>query len=143
MKKGKGRGTFRNAPEGNGQTQDGTKTKTGKTRSEAIERTLLLLLVKCIHPLLQLSPRSLRLTTSTPLLLNSLQRHTLRVSLLAQRSQLVLHLDRLLLPRVAVRLDLVALRLKVAKGFFQGGGELFLGVQVFFDGLDAGFLVFD
>ena len=90
-----------------------------KRRSlETVKRTLLLLLIERIHPLLQLRPGSLSLTTRTPLLLNSLQRPALRIALLAQRPQLLFHLKGLLLPRLAVRFHLVTLRLEVAEGFF-------------------------
>lgn len=69
---------------------------------ETVKRTLLLLLIERIHPLFQLRPGSLGLTTRTPLLLDSLERSTLGITLLTQRPQLLFHLEGLLLPRLAV-----------------------------------------
>lgn len=85
----------------------------------------------------------LGLTPGTPLLLDSLEGHALRIALLAQHGDLVFDLESLLLPSLAVGLDLVALRFEVAESFLQGRGELLLGVQVLLDRLDAAFLVLD
>ena len=56
---------------------------------------------------------------------------------------LIFQLPGLLLPGIAIRLDLVALRFEVSEGFFQGCGKLLLGVEMLLDSTNAGLLILD
>lgn len=122
---------------------DPKATESKATRLKAIEGALLLLLVQRIHPLFELGSSSLGFAAGIAFFLDGLKREALRVALLAKRRQLFLQLPCLLLPGLAVRLDLVALRFEVAESFFQRGSELLLGVEVFLYCADTGLLVFD
>lgn len=102
---------------------------------------LLILLIHRHHPLLQPRHPGLRLPPCIPLLLHRLQRQPCTISLLSQRRQLILVHPGLLLPRIHVVLGFFALVFQIDEGFFEGGGELFFGKEVFFDGADAGFLI--
>lgn len=108
---------------------------------EAVQRALLFLLVDRVHALLQLRPGGFGLPPGTPFLLDSLEGHTLRLAFLAKTAHFLLQLPGLLLPSIAVGFDLVALRLEISESFFQGRGELLLGVEMFLYSADTRFLI--
>jgi hypothetical protein len=111
------------------------------SKSEAVERALLFLLVDGIHPLFEMGSSCLGLFSSISLLLDSLHRVP-RILLRALKIlNLLLQSPCFAFPHLEIVFGFLALGLEVNESFFESRRELFLRKEMLLDGADSSFLI--